>query len=138
MKDREIFEKPRNLCCFEFISFAILFGLFSRGFVNSSQVSQFAKRGFKYSKLERPKAHLKSRMAQKNKTNIMKMIHTHLFLPFIHDYHSVRRERKSGRWMSPRSRDRAGRTKWRRERRHKLLRLPGFLCKATEKKVANM
>ena len=28
--------KPRNLCCFEFICFAILFNLFSRGFVNSS------------------------------------------------------------------------------------------------------
>ena len=41
MKDREISGKPRNFCCFECISFAILFGLFSRGFVNSSQSSQF-------------------------------------------------------------------------------------------------
>ena len=37
MKDWEISGKPRNLCCFEFISFAILFGLFSPWFVNSSQ-----------------------------------------------------------------------------------------------------
>ena len=28
----------------------------------------------------------------------MKVIHIHLFLPFIHDYHAVRRERKSEGW----------------------------------------
>ena len=48
MKDREISGKSPNLCCFESISFVILFDLFSRGFVNSSQSSQFAKRNFKY------------------------------------------------------------------------------------------
>ena len=48
MKDREISGKSRNLCCFECISFAILFGLFSRGFVNSSQASHFAKQYFKH------------------------------------------------------------------------------------------
>ena len=42
MKHRENSGKPRNLCCFECISSAILLGLFSRGFVNSSQASQFA------------------------------------------------------------------------------------------------
>ena len=46
MKDREISGKPRSY--FECISLAILFGLFSHGFVNSSQASQFAKRNFKY------------------------------------------------------------------------------------------
>ena len=48
MTDREISRKPWNLCCFECISFAILFGLFSCRFVNSSQASQFAKQNFKY------------------------------------------------------------------------------------------
>ena len=48
MKDREISWKSRNLCCFESISFAILFGLFSCGIVNSSQASHFAKRNFKH------------------------------------------------------------------------------------------
>ena len=48
MKDREISGKPRNLRYFECISFAMLFGLFSHGFVNSPQASQFAARNFKY------------------------------------------------------------------------------------------
>ena len=48
MKDREISGKPRNLRCFECISFAILFGLFPRGLLSSSQYSQFTKRNFKY------------------------------------------------------------------------------------------
>ena len=48
MKDREISGKPRNLCCFECISFAVLFGLFLRGFVCSSPYSQFVKRNFKF------------------------------------------------------------------------------------------
>ena len=48
MKDQEISGKSRNLCCFECNSFAILFGLFSRRFVNSSQASHFAKQNFKH------------------------------------------------------------------------------------------
>jgi len=35
-------------------------------------------------------------MAQKNKR--IKVIHIHLFLPFIHDGYAVRRERKSEGW----------------------------------------
>ena len=48
MKDREISGKSQNVCCFECISFAILFGLFSHRFVNSSQASHFAKQNFKH------------------------------------------------------------------------------------------
>ena len=51
---RSICERPgnlreiRNLRYFECISFAMLFSLFSHGFVNSPQASQFATRNFKY------------------------------------------------------------------------------------------
>ena len=66
----------------------------------------------------------------------MKVIHIHLFLPFIHDGHVLRRERKSEGWdelSNPRER----RPKKMAEGK-KFLRLPGLSCKATAKKMTNM
>ena len=83
MKDWEISGKLWNLCCFERISFAILyFGLFS-GSVTSSQASQFAKRNFKCKQI---------------RTTITSKI---TFLQFIHDGHAMKWERKSEGWNEP-------------------------------------
>ena len=71
-------------------------------------------------------------MVQKNKR--IKVIHIDLFLPFIHDCHAMRRERKSEGWDELSNLQESGPNKMAEGKKAysiKFLRLPDLSCKAT-------
>ena len=129
MRDREISGKPRNLCCFE----CIFFGLFSRGSWTRPRLHNLLN-GISYiNKLERHMITSKITNGPEKQNEWKWFNYSHVLT--VHPWWPRREMTEDGWRLGTRER---GLRKWRRERSHKFLRLPGHSCKATATRMAVM